>query len=63
MARPPNYRQQRLERDRAARAKTAEKAEALREQTERRKAASELGTPETDTVAKEAHTSEADAAC
>ena len=55
MPRPPNYRQQRLERDRAARAKTAEKAEALREQTERRKAASELGTPEIDTLAKEEH--------
>ena len=37
MARRPNYSQQRAERDRAARSKSAEKAELLRERTERRK--------------------------
>jgi hypothetical protein len=48
MPRPPNYRQQRLERDRAARAKTVEKTDALREKTERRKAVSEPGKPLAD---------------
>lgn len=43
MARRPNYSQQRAERDRAARSKSAEKAELLRERTERRK---QRGTPD-----------------
>lgn len=44
--RPPNYSQERLQRERAQQAKANEKAEKRAEETARRKALKDSGTPE-----------------
>lgn len=48
MAKRPNYGQQRAERNRAARDKTAAKVEMLRERAERRKSEREEQAPDAD---------------
>ncbi|MFC7400425.1 hypothetical protein ACFQU1_24805 [Chelatococcus sp. GCM10030263] len=47
MTRRPNYNQQRAERDRAARAKSAEKMNALRDRAEQRKSGREAEASDT----------------